>query len=106
MPTTSAACSGAGACVAAMFVAVLSPGVDWYCTWLVFFLPFLPEWWIGWITVATFALYENWFNDSASDIYILNSFIFLPAFVFHAAPAAIRWWRCSNHRPDSLPSHV
>ena len=89
-----------------MFLAVLSPAIDWYCTWLVFFLPFLPEWWIGWITVATFALYENWFNDSASDIYILNSFIFLPAFVFHAAPAAIRWWRCSNHRPDSLPSHV
>ena len=95
-----------GVCVAAMFVAVLSPAVDWYCTWLVFFLPFLPEAWIGWMTMATFALYENWFNDSESDIYILNSFIFLPAILFYAAPAAIRWWRRSHPRPRYLPAHV
>ena len=82
-----------GACVAAMFVGVLSPAIDWYCTWLVFFLPFLPEAWLGWMTASAFVLYENWFHLDADDIYVLNSIIFLPTILLYAVPAALRWWR-------------
>ena len=94
-----------GACVAAIFVGILSPGVDWYCTWLVFFLPFLPEVWLGWMTIATFALYENWFHTNDDEAIILNSFIYLPAIVFYTAPAAIRRWR-RFHRSMPVPSHA
>ena len=85
-----------GACLAAMFVAVLSPAVDWYWTWLVLFLPFLPEAWLGWLTLSAFALYENWFHEGSDDIYLINSFIFLPAFLLYVIPAALRRWRASE----------
>ena len=97
-----------GVCLAAMFVAVLSPAVDWYCTWLVFFLPFLPEPWLVWLTTSTFALYENWFHDGSDDIYLLNCFIFLPAFALYVIPAALRRWRAlqTANGPRTIPWHV
>ncbi len=91
-----------GVCLAAMFVAVLSPAVDWYGTWLVLFLPFLPEAWLGWLTLSAFALYENWFHDGSDDIFLINSFIFLPAFALYVIPAALRWAR-THWLPQTIP---
>ena len=80
--------------LAAMFVAVLSPAIDWYCTWLVLFLPLLPEVWaLYWIPSATPVLYLNWWHANSDEVYMQNSFIFLPAILLWAAPAAIRWHR-------------
>lgn len=65
--------------LAALFVAVLSPGYDWYYTWLIPFLCFLPYPWLFWVTSAAFVLYLNWDWSELSDAYLQNSFIYLPA---------------------------
>ncbi len=82
------------ACLAAMFVATLSPAIDWYCTWMVLFLPLLPEVWaLFWIPSTAFILYENWWHADPDDVFLQNSLIFLPAILLWTIPAAIRWHR-------------
>ena len=82
------------ACLAAMFVATLSPAIDWYCTWLVLFLPLLPEVWaLYWIPSVTFVLYLNWWHANSDEVYMQNSLIFLPAILLWTIPAALRWHR-------------
>ena len=78
------------ACVAAMFVGTLSPAVDWYCTWLVVFLPLVPEAWLAWIPSSAFVLYFNWNHLAPDDVYIQNSIIFLPALALYAVPAVLK----------------
>ena len=83
-----------GACLAAMFVATLSPAVDWYSAWLVVFLPLLPEGWaLYWITATTCVLYLNWFYTNPDEVFLQNSLIFLPAILLWTIPAALRWYR-------------
>lgn len=65
--------------LATAFLAILSPGYDWYYTWLIPFLCFLPYPWLFWLTSATFVLYLNWDYSELSDAYWQNSFIYLPA---------------------------
>ena len=81
------------ACVAAMFVGTLSPAVDWYYTWLVVFLPLVPEAWLVWLTSSAFVLYFNWNHFAPSDVCVQNSIIFLPALALWAVPAAWRRYR-------------
>ena len=82
------------ACLAAMFVATLSPAIDWYCTWLVLFLPLLPEVLaLYWIPSTAFVLYLNWWHANPDEVYMQNSLIFLPAILLWTIPAAIRWHR-------------
>ena len=83
------------ACVAAMFVGTLSPAVDWYCTWLVLFLPLVPELWLAWIPSSAFVLYFNWNHPAPDEVYLQNSLIFLPALALYAIPAVIRRYRGS-----------
>lgn len=68
-----------GLALAALFVAILSPGYDWYYTWLIPFLCFLPYAWLFWFTSSAFVLYLNWDWFALSDAYLQNSFIYLPA---------------------------
>ncbi len=56
------------ACIAAMFVGTLSPAVDWYCTWLVVFLPFVLAYTAfvyrvvrGKVTLGQLALSDHWY---------------------------------------------
>lgn len=62
-----------------LFLAILAPGYDWYYTWLIPFLCFLPYPWLFWLTSAVFILYLNWDWSELSDAYWQNSFIYLPA---------------------------
>lgn len=80
--------------LAAMFLAVLSPAIPWYTTWLVPFLCLLPEAWpLIWMTVFAQALYFNWWHGNADEIFLQNSAIFLPAIALWLAGAALRRYR-------------
>jgi hypothetical protein len=82
------------ACLAALFIAILSPAIDWYSTWLVLFLPLLADVWaLYWIPSVAFVLYLNWWYLNADEVYLQNSLIFLPAILLWTIPAAIRWQR-------------
>ena len=80
-----------GAFLAAMFLAVLSPAIPWYTTWLVPFLCLLPRAWpLYWMTAVAQVLYLNWWYGNADEIYLQNSVIFLPAIALWLAGAALR----------------
>ena len=76
-------------CLATVFVAVLSPGYPWYFCWLVPFLAVLPSPWLFWLTVSPLVLYLNWIHYAPSEVFLLNSFIYLPA----AFLALLSWSR-------------
>jgi alpha-1,6-mannosyltransferase len=82
-------------CLATIFVALLSSGVDWYATWLVPFLCFLPYSWLFWLTGSTMVLYLNWIHNEPRDIYLLNAAIYFPAAFLGGLMLARRWvaWR-------------
>ena len=86
--------------VAAMFLVVLSPAIPWYATWLVPFLCFLPDvWGLYWMAAAAPVLYLNWFYGNADEVFLQNSFLYLPAVALWLAGAAVRW-----HRARMIPS--
>ncbi len=83
--------------LAAMFLAVLSPGVPWYATWLVPFLCLLPRAWpLYWSTAFAQVLYFNWWHGNADELFLQNSAIFLPAIALWLTGAALRWYRARH----------
>ncbi len=83
--------------VAAMFLAVLSPAIPWYTTWLVPFLCLLPDAWpLYWMAAAAPVLYLNWFHENADEVFLQNSFFYLPAVALWLAGAALRWHRAQT----------
>jgi hypothetical protein len=57
---------------------LFAPHYSWYFTWLVPFLCFTPSLWMFYLTLASFLLYRTWLGDSADDMLLLNSLIYLP----------------------------
>ena len=83
--------------VAALFLVVLSPAIPWYATWLVPFLCLLPDAWpLYWMAAAAPALYLNWFYENADEVFLQNSFLYLPALALWLAGAALRWHRARS----------
>ena len=83
--------------MAALFLVVLSPAIPWYTTWLVPFLCLLPRAWpLYWMTAAAPVLYLNWFYGNADEVFLQNSFLFLPAVALWLAGAALRWHRAAQ----------
>ena len=82
-------------CLATIFVVVLSSGYDWYYTWLVPFLCFLPYPWLFWLTASSMVLYLNWIHYEATDTYLQNAVICFPAAFLGLQMLARRWvaWR-------------
>jgi alpha-1,6-mannosyltransferase len=78
-------------CMATLFVVLLSSGVDWYATWLVPFLCFLPYPWLFWLTASSLVLYLNWVHTEPADIYLLNAAIYFPAAFLGLYLLARRW---------------
>ncbi len=68
-----------GLCLATIFTVILSSGYPWYFCWLAPFLVVLPYPWLFWLTVSPLALYLNWIHHEPSDVFLQNSFIYLPA---------------------------
>jgi alpha-1,6-mannosyltransferase len=91
-------------CLATIFVVLLSSGVDWYATWLVPFLCFLPYPWLFWLTGTSMLLYLNWIHTSAHDVFLLNAAIYFPAAFLGLLMLARRWWAWRNALPGGGPS--
>ncbi len=92
--------------IAAMFLAVLSPAIPWYTTWLVPFLCLLPRGWpLYWLAAFGQVLYFNWWYGNADEIYLQNSVIFLPAIGLWLAGAALRRYRAQKRVNLALPDN-
>ena len=68
-----------GLCLATFFTMILSSGYPWYFCWLAPFLVVLPYPWLFWLTASPLVLYLNWLHYEPSDVFLQNSFIYLPA---------------------------
>ncbi len=91
--------------IAALFLAVLSPAIPWYTTWLVPFLCLLPRAWpLYWMAACGQVLYFNWWHGNADDIYLQNSVIFLPAVVLWLSGAALRRYRARRAEGHGVPA--
>jgi hypothetical protein len=90
-------------CMATIFVAGLSSGVDWYATWLVPFLCFLPYPWLFWLTALSPVLYLNWIHFSPRDVILENSAIYLPAALLGLLMLVRRWIAWRNAPPAGGP---
>lgn len=66
-------------CLATLFTVVLSSGYPWYFCWLTPFLVVLPYPWLFWLTASPLVLYLNWLHYEPGDVFLQNSFIYLPA---------------------------
>jgi alpha-1,6-mannosyltransferase len=87
-------------CLATLFVVLLSSGVDWYATWLVPFLCFLPYPWLFWLTASSMVLYLNWIHLGPHDLYLENVFIYFPAALLGLLMLGHRWLtRRKQHAP-------
>lgn len=102
-----------GACtIATIFVVLLSPGYPWYFCWLIPFLVFMPSPPLFWMTTSAFVLYANWLHGRPHEVFLINSFIYLPAAAWSGSALALRAYR---HRrpvaaaalpPLSAPTHA
>ncbi len=86
-------------CLATMFVAVLSSGWDWYYSWLVPFLCFLPYPWLFWMTASSMVLYLNWIYVEPRDVFWQNAVIYFPTALLGVA--AVLWQRRKAHSARS-----
>ena len=68
--------------IAAAFTALLSPHYTWYFAWLVPFLCLARPAWVvpgAYLTAASFLLYRSWLGDSADEMFVIHSLIYLPS---------------------------
>lgn len=93
--------------IAAMFLAVLSPAIPWYATWLVPFLCLLPEAWpLYWMTVIPQVLYFNWWYTNPDEVFLQNSALYLPAIGLWLAGAALRRYHARRTAGAPLPAQM
>lgn len=64
--------------LAAVFTGLLSPRYSWYFAWLVPFACLMPLAPLFYVTTASFVLYASWLGDKPPQLFILNTFIYLP----------------------------
>jgi len=58
---------------------LFAPHFSWYFCWLALFLCFTPRLSIFYLTIASLLLYATWLGDSAGEMFLINSLIYLPA---------------------------
>ncbi len=64
--------------LAVVFTGLLSPRYSWYFAWLVPFACLMPLAPLLYITTVSFVLYASWLGDKPPQLFILNTFIYLP----------------------------
>ena len=58
---------------------LFAPHFSWYFCWLALFLCFTPRLSIFYLTIASLLLYATWLGDSAGEMFLINSLLYLPA---------------------------
>ncbi len=91
--------------LATIFMVLLSPGYAWYFCWLIPFLAFVPSPALFWLTTAAFVLYANWLHGQPHEVFLLNSYLYLPAAAWFGSALAIRAFRRRHSlAADALPT--
>lgn len=78
---------------------LFAPHYSWYFAWLVPFLCFTPRLAVFYLTTAGFVLYATWLGDSAEEMFVINSVIYLPAIIIGIVELV---WRRSRFQPLSF----
>jgi hypothetical protein len=68
-----------GLVLATATTVLFAPHFSWYFCWLALFLCFTPRLSIFYLTIASLLLYATWLGDSPTEMFVINSLIYLPA---------------------------
>jgi hypothetical protein len=94
-PTRSEENLKAAMVLAASTTVLFAPHYSWYFAWLVPFLCFTPRLAVFYLTTASFILYASWLGDSSDQMFVINSFIYLPVFLIGSIE--FFWRRFRSH---------
>jgi hypothetical protein len=85
--------------LATITTVLFAPHYSWYFAWLVPFLCFTPRLAVFYLTTAGFLLYATWLGDSPSQMFTINSAIYLPALLIGIIEF---FWRSSRFQSLSF----